>query len=47
MSKKRKADPGELLAARIVREREWAYGGWLAHKSWTQLRIEANRPAPP
>jgi hypothetical protein len=47
MTPKRKAktDHGdELLAARVVREREWAYGGWLAHKSWTQLRIEANRP---
>ena len=47
MSKKTpKADPngGYLLAARIVREREWCYAGWLAHKSWTQLRIEAGRP---
>ena len=43
MSKKRR-DPDELLVARVVREREWAYGGWLSHKSWAQLRIEAQRP---
>lgn len=38
-----KADRGDLILARVLREREWAHAGWLAHKSWTQLRVEASR----
>lgn len=37
-------DRDEIIAARVMREREWAYAGWLQHKTWTQLRVEASRP---
>ena len=43
MGKKKHASPDALLEARVLRESEWAYRGWLAHKTAAQLRIEANR----
>jgi hypothetical protein len=44
MTPKPEHDRDAVILARVLREREWCYAGWLAHKTWTQLRVEAARP---
>lgn len=39
-----KADHNELIIARTVRERAWAYDAWMSRLSWGAMRRLANRP---
>lgn len=40
----RKTDKSEILAARTVRERAWAYDAWMSRLSWGAIRRLANLP---
>jgi hypothetical protein len=48
MSKKKRApDPrsvGEIVEARVIEEREWAYAAWMDRLSWGAMRALANQP---